>query len=691
MDSFALKAIAAELDANLRGGIVDKIHQPQKSMVLLDIHPPARSNRSPAKVPDSLPRPSGKKIFRLLISVDAGLPRAHLTGSEFENPKTALSFCMLLRKHLTGARIVTVALRGIERILNLTLENRDPVGRILRYTLVAEIMGRHSNLFLVDSRTGIILDALKAVPPGRSAARPIQRNNPYVPPPAQEKEDPLLVEEEALLELAARAGRPRKNEKVSAKWLVSTFAGISPDVAAWVADRAKESGLWDAFRETRDRFREERFSPGILTVNEADEGSLWVLPVPAGKRFLSFPSANAAADALYGRSWDARRLGVRQSAVQKELNNALKRKRRTADQIRKDLGRAREADEQQRRGQILLENLGSIPKGAESIRLRDPHTAEEVDIPLDVKLSPTRNAERYFSRAKKLRRMSDLGSKRLKETEGQIQKLEALAKEAQASTKPETLEKIEKRMLALSPPKRVQASPVEQAAAKDGANGRKKPVAARAPGRGSAGKGKKPAVKKESVPPDGKGRRRQTGGKGKDTKGKAADAGPGVSTSTENLQPQPAPSQKTSKRRQSSDHRSFGLEGGWEVLVGKHDRGNDRLLRRVAGGEDVWLHAQGVPGSHVIIHHSERGKEVPLRVVEAAAKLAAYYSKGKESSKVSVDYIAVKHLRRIKGGRAGQVTFTGQSTISVSPESPEGLLGSSANSSRDREAEEEAV
>jgi predicted ribosome quality control (RQC) complex YloA/Tae2 family protein len=77
--------------------------------------------------------------------------------------------------------------------------------------------------------------------------------------------------------------------------------------------------------------------------------------------------------------------------------------------------------------------------------------------------------------------------------------------------------------------------------------------------------------------------------------------------------------------------------------------------------------------------------------VEAAAKLAAYYSKGKESSKVSVDYIAVKHLRRIKGGRAGQVTFTGQSTISVSPESPEGLLGSSANSSRDREAEEEAV
>ncbi len=691
MDSFALKAIAAELDAILRGGIVDKIQQPQKPIVLLDVHPPARSSQSPAEVLDSLPRPSGKKIFRLLISTDASLPRVHLTGSDFENPKTALSFCMLLRKHLTGARIVTVTLRGIERILNLTLEKRDPVGRILRYTLVAEIMGRHSNLFLVDSKTGIILDALKSVSPGRSAARPIQRNNPYVPPPEQEKEDPLRVEEEALLELAGRAGGPRKSEKVSAKWLVSAFAGISPDVAAWVADRAKESGLWDAFRDARDRFREERFSPGILTVNDADEGSLWVLPVPAGKRCLSFPSANAAADALYGRSWDARRLGVRQSAVRKELNNALKRKRRTADQIRKDLGRSQEADEQQRRGQILLANLDSIPKGAESILLRDPHIDEEVDIPLDVKLSPTRNAERYFSRAKKLRRMSDWGSKRLKETEGQIQKLEALVKEAQASTKPEVLEKIEQKMLALTPPKKVQASAAEEAAAKDGANGRKKSGAARVPGRGSAEKGKKRAVAKGPAVSDGRGRRMPPGGKGGGEDTKAADGSPDVSASAENPQPKPAPSQGTSKRRPSSDHRNFALDGGWEVLVGKHDRGNDRLLRRVAGGEDVWLHAQGVPGSHVIIHHSERGKEVPLWVVEAAAKLAAYYSKGKESSKVSVDYIAVKHLRRVKGGRAGQVTFTGQSTISVSPEAPEGLLGSSANSSRDREAKEKAV
>ena len=125
--------------------------------------------------------------------------------------------------------------------------------------------------------------------------------------------------------------------------------------------------------------------------------------------------------------------------------------------------------------------------------------------------------------------------------------------------------------------------------------------------------------------------------------------------------------------------------------MGKHDRGNDRLLRRVAGGGDIWLHAQGVPGSHVILHHPERGKEIPLRVLENAAKLAAYYSKGKESSTVSVDYIAVKHLRRVKGGRAGQVTFTGQSTISVSPDAPEEFLPHSASPPRDREAGEEAV
>jgi predicted ribosome quality control (RQC) complex YloA/Tae2 family protein len=210
MDAFVLKAIATELDAFLRGGTVEKVLQPNKAMILLEIKAPPPSARAAGEVFDSLPKGSGKGTFRLLISAESELPRVHLTTSEFVNPKSPPSFCMLLRKHLTGARIVHVTLRGIERIVNLTLEKRDPVGRIQRYTFVCEIMGRHSNLFLVDTRTGIMLDALKAVPPGKSAPRPIQRNAPYVPPPAQEKQDPLAIKEKDFLALAKGAQEIRR-------------------------------------------------------------------------------------------------------------------------------------------------------------------------------------------------------------------------------------------------------------------------------------------------------------------------------------------------------------------------------------------------------------------------------------------------------------------------------------------------
>ncbi|MBI2880024.1 MAG: NFACT family protein [Candidatus Tectomicrobia bacterium] len=714
MDSFVLKAIAVELDAALRGGIVEKVIQPNHSMLLLEINPPRSSSRASDPLLDSLPRPSGKGTFRLLISVDPNQPRVHLTQSDPKASKSPPPFCMLLRKHLTGARIVSAALRGIERILNLTLERRDPIGRIERYTLVAEIMGRHSNLFLVDSRTGIILDALKLVPPSQSARRPIRRNMPYEPPPAQEKRDPMTIGQEAFLELARHAGDGRKGERVSARWLVENFSGISPDVAGFVVEAAEKSGLWDAFREIRDRFRAADFSPGVRKVDEADEGTVWVLPIPASKRFVPFPSANGAADELYGHSWERRRLDAQRHAVQRELQALLERKRRTAGRIRVDLGRAANAERERKRGEVLLAHLDSVPRSAESMRLTDPVTGEEVEVPLDVKLTPQQNAQRYFSKSKKLRRMAVLGEKRLKEMERQVVRLEALAAEAESADRLETLDRIAAELRELSPPGREAPSSAEEgpgrkvAAARGAAPGahkvardstRQKQPAARAKAPETADKpsaaASSPAAAKPR--PEASGRKRE-GGRKRPEKGKGARVRavvPGPAPKKERTPPPaedsqaPAPAFKASQRRSSKDYRCFQLDNGWEILVGKHDRGNDRLLRQVAGGEDVWLHAQGVPGSHVIIHHPERGKEVPLHVLEEAAKLAAHYSKGKESAKVAVDYTAVKHLRRVKGGRAGQVTYSGQRTILVSPEPPAGLRES--DSPQNGASVEEAV
>ncbi len=703
MDSFSLKAIATELDTYLRGGTIEKVSQPQKSMILLEIKPPRLSSRASKEIFQSLPRLSPKKPFRLLISVDHKLPRVHLTGSEFENPKTAPPFCMLLRKYIVGGRVVSMTLRGVERVLNLVVEKRDPVGRIQRFTLIGEIMGRHSNLFVLDSRTGIILDVLKPVSPSKSSVRDLQRNAPYASPPEQEKEDPLSIGEDRFIELSERARKRSKGKSVSPRWLVDTFAGFSPDVAGYIADGGKKGSLWEVFQDTRERFLEGRFSPGIMTLEEGDEGALWVLPVPEGMRLGPFKSANAAADELYGRSWQNKRLEEARSALRKKTTVVVKRKRRAAEQVRGEMARAEEADAHQRKGELLLTNLESVPRGVESIRLRDSVSGDEVEIPLDVKLKPQQNAEWYFSRAKKLRRAAGHGRGRLKELEGEIRKFESLIRRMDSAEGLDSLDPIATEVQQLSQDKKEKESVRKKSVEDKSDRGRKGggEPAEKSPQRkktraeeksGVAGSqpraGEKDSVQRKRV----EGIAAAQPGKKGDRSDKSDQPAPkdGTRRSLEDTRTPEDPPKAAATRKKSSDYRSFNLEGGWEILVGKNDRGNDHLLRRVAKGEDLWLHAQGVPGSHVIVHHGERGREVPPDVVENAAQLAAYYSKGKTSGKQAVDYLPVKRLRRIKGGRPGQVAFNGQRTITVSPNIPPGLRESD-NPSHDQTAVDEAV
>lgn len=684
MDSFSLKAIATELDSFLRGGTIERVTQPQNTMVLLEIKPPRLSSRASRDLFMSLPRPSPKKPFRLLVSVDHQLPRVHLTASDFENPKAAPSFCMLLRKHIVGGRIVNVVLRGIERVLHLVVEKRDPVGRIQRFTLIGEIMGRHSNLFFLESRTGIILDALKPVSPSKQSVRDLRRNAPYVSPPLQRKEDPLAIAEDRFTELSERARRRSKSKSISPRWLVDTFAGFGPNVASYIADGDKRGSLWNVFRDSRERFLEGRFLPGIITFAENDEGTLWVLPVPEGMKTSSYKSANAAADELYGRSWGKKRLKESQGILLKKTTAILKRRRKTIDQIKSEMARSEEADVHQRKGEILLMNLGSVARGVDSVRLRDVVSGNELEVLLDVKLNAQQNAEKYFSRAKKLRRSSIHGQRRLKQLEGEIKKFELLNLQVESADGLKSLAiaaaEIEKATLdkgkgeasgagrvdskSVSGRKGIEKPPSKKSSVVDPRSGKK------ADGNHTGPSATQPRAIGESSIRKGEGESKSPLEKSK-RKELASKSG----TTPSPKEPSTSNARKAEIiKKKSSYYRVFNMDGGWEILVGKNDRGNDYLLRQVAKGEDLWLHAQGVPGSHVVVRHGERGREVPQSVLEAAAQLAAYYSKGKGSGKQAVDYLPVKRLHRIKGGRSGQVTLRGQRTIIISPQIPSGLL-----------------
>jgi predicted ribosome quality control (RQC) complex YloA/Tae2 family protein len=295
----------------------------------------------------------------------------------------------------------------------------------------------------------------------------------------------------------------------------------------------------------------------------------------------------------------------------KRARTLLSRLRRTARAIRGDLERAEGAEAMKRKGELLSTHAQSVPKGAESVTLTDPLSGEAVEIPLEPDVSASENAQRYFRRYKKLKRLLGYGPKRFKaiEAEGsRVEALEAALKEAPDLGALEVL---------------ASEASFERLEKKGGREGSRQEAPTTPKAAGPKAKGRKEGEKKP-----------------KGTKGR-----------------------KTASRA----YRVHLLKEGWEILVGKDSRGNDQLLREVARPEDLWLHAEGLPGSHVLLRRKGAKGEIPLPFLEAAASLAAHHSKAKGSTKVPVVYTLVKHVRRVKAGRSGQMTYTGEKTLIVPP------------------------
>jgi predicted ribosome quality control (RQC) complex YloA/Tae2 family protein len=226
LDAVFLSALRNELDAALRGMRIDKIQQPEQDQLLLTLRGQGASER-------------------LLLSAGAGDARVHLTDAAFENPANPPMFCMLLRKHLTGARIGAVAQPPLERSIEIDLDCVDALGEPCRKRLIVELMGRYSNIVLTD-REGLIIDCLRRVDSLMSARRQVLPGLYYRRPPAQQKRNPLDMAPEAL----AGAISSAPGDVSADKWLLDTFAGFSPLICRELVYRA--------YGETDLRLRELR-------------------------------------------------------------------------------------------------------------------------------------------------------------------------------------------------------------------------------------------------------------------------------------------------------------------------------------------------------------------------------------------------------------------------------------------------
>ena len=517
MDGLAIAASLSEIRDAAEGGLVRTVYRPERGVFLLHVY-------------------AGRPIRILISPIDAAI---HLTGLRFENPPTSSPFVMLLRKHLRGGRIRTVRQAGWDRIVVFEIERRVQ-GRIVPYELTCELAGIRGNLLLVRDR--VVIGSSRRDP--RNAT-----GEAYRPLPPQEKLDPRSVKADSLPELEEKTDRARALVRL----IDGLGRGTAEDILAF-ADRLGEGGLAERVAASLKTIVSHLAEPDPHVDLTEGRAAFYPLPPPA-ERVETFWKGLDRVRSRTGPPGEGRSTRI---ALMRELG----RRERTAERLREWLADSGEADRLRHRADLLMIHHAEITRGERSVELTDPAGGETVRIDLDPSLGPIENAQRLYTRAKRLER-------------GRPRVIERLSR-------------IEEEIAAL----------------------------------------------KERID--------------------RLDKGEGVDMT---LPSRPRP------RGGKADRFRSTVIGGYTVLIGRSAAENDRILR-VASPDDIWLHARGHPGSHVIVRRGGR-KEVPEEVIQAAAKLAARRSKARNERSVEVSIAAVKHVRKPKGAPPGLVMIEHEDTLVV--------------------------
>lgn len=413
MDGLTTGFAARELNEILRDGRIDKITQPERDTIVLVIR-------------------AGGTNHRLLLCASPNNARCHLTMSSFSNPLEPPAMCMLMRKQITGARIQEIRQVEGDRIVYVDLDAVNELGDHVLRRLVLEIMGRHSNLLLLDEN-GRILEATRHVNPEMSRVRQIQPGMTYLPPPAQDKLNPETLTEEKLYERLSAIPDARLSRA-----LADTITGLSRGAAEELACRVLQPGetqpsdLKDACRRIADFLKRLPFmaDPRVL-VNENGEAED-VFPMI----YLSRPMENqrpyktlSEALEVYFGSRDAReRLNQKSAAMVRMLKSQLERCQRKLAMQQEELASAERMEEYRRMGEAINANLYQLKKGMTEAELPDWNDPEggTLTVPLDIRLTPSQNAQRYFKKYQKARSAREVAAQQRDKTLEETDYLEGM-------------------------------------------------------------------------------------------------------------------------------------------------------------------------------------------------------------------------------------------------------------------------
>lgn len=422
-DGMMTRAITHELQ-QLVGGRINKIHQPFKTELVFTV------------------RAKGK-TRALLASANAVFARLHLTTEKYDNPAEPPMFCMLLRKHLEGGIITSITQHGYDRIIVLKVANKDELGDTTEKTLIVEIMGRHSNIILVDEKTNTIIDSIKHVRFDQSSYRLVGPGQPYKWPPEQNKLDPLTAtEKDVLFALDFHGGKLDKQ-------LVQSFAGLSPLIAAEIVARAKLANrqtLPPAFVSTLAPLKNHEYTLELVQ-GEKDYFSVIHLSHKNGERHV-FSSPSALLDRYYYGKAERDRVKQQAFDLERLLKNEYQKNKRKLKKLEQTLQQADEADSYQKQGELLTANIHAVDRGASSVDVIDYYdeNGQTITIALDPQKSPAENAQSYFKRYQKAKTARIEVMNQQEKTEQELAYLDSLLAQM-ASASPRDIEEIREELI----------------------------------------------------------------------------------------------------------------------------------------------------------------------------------------------------------------------------------------------------
>ncbi len=586
-DAGMLRAVVHEIAEKCVDGKVERICQPIKDAIDITVH-------------------KGRENIHIYVSASSNTPRISITREVRENPITPPMFCMLLRKHLSGARLLRAETVGFERVCRLVFSAYDDMGFACEKTVVFEIMGRFSNIILLDGEDKI-LSAIRIVDFTVSSKRQIIPGMKYELPPSQDKISPLGLDESEVMRILRAAPLDMPLEK----YIIRTFMGIAPLVAREIVFRATGSAdsLSNCLENDLGRMAEE-FCAWFLDVKLFDMFPVTVhaengeqidycynkichigmdptgIRKPIGKSGCrSFGSFGEMLDAFFGERERADRIKQRGSDILHIINSAKSRLMKKIDLQTEELADSERGEEYKRYGDLIIANIYMLSRGMEFFECTDycSDGCPTVRVELNPRLTPAQNAQRMYKLYNKSKNTKKYLTEQIAQARAELSYIESVEVFFRNAERESDLLEIREEL--------------------------------------------------------------RISGYGKKFKSQA------------------------SQKNKKAELTEYKTSGGYRLLCGRNNMQNDYLTFKLAGKSDLWFHAKGMAGSHVILICN--GEEPSERDYTEAAACAAYYSSADRNTMVEVDYTRVKNIKKPPQAKPGYVIYHTNYSAYVMPALPE--------------------